>query len=216
MRPLQAEKFKVLFHFVIRLSILFGIWGAIVNRNWMVLFISVLTLILTFLPAIIERNIKISLPAELEMLIVVFIYTALFLGEVKDYYTRLWWWDVFLHGMSGVALGFAGFLLLFFLYDGKKLRAKPITICMLAFCFSLAIGALWEVFEFTMDSAFGLNMQKNGLHDTMWDLIVDSLGALFTSLVGFLYLKTGKSRLFDRLVARFVNENRRIYGRKSP
>jgi hypothetical protein len=75
----------------------------------------------------------------------------------------------------------------------------------------MALGAVWEIFEYGMDQIFGLNMQKSGLQDTMWDLIVDALGALLTSVIGYIYLKGGKTRIFYRLVDRFICENPQIF-----
>ena len=80
---------------------------------------------------------------------------------------------------------------------------------MFAFCFGVAAGAVWEIFEFVVDQLFNTNMQKNGLVDTMWDLIVDSIGALITSLVGYYYIKGKKLSLFHRLIRKFENENKR-------
>ena len=56
----------------------------------------------------------------------------------------------------------------------------------------MAIGATWEIFEFTMDKLFGLSMQKSGLDDTMYDLIVDTFGALSAAAAGYYYLTERK------------------------
>jgi len=208
---ITAARIILVLSYTLRATLLLAIISAIMNQNWTVLFVSSLTLVLTFLPAIIKRNIKISLPAEFEIAIVVFIYTALFLGEVHDYYTLFWWWDVILHAGSGLALGFIGFLILFILYDEKKLQAKPITIALFSFCFALAMGALWEIFEFFMDMGLGLNMQKSGIADTMWDLIVDAIGALITSFIGYLYLRKTGFRVFEKLLKRFEKANPQFF-----
>ena len=208
------EKMQFVFSNLIRITIIIALIGAALNSRWTVVFVSTLALILTFLPAMIERNYRLSLPAEFEIIMVFFIYSSLFLGEVHDYYTRFWWWDIVLHTGSGLAVGFIGFLILFILYDERKIRAKPISIAIFTFCFGLAIGALWEIFEFGMDNAFGLNMQKSGLTDTMWDLIVDAGGALVSAMIGFIYLKGGKTRLFKRLMLKFMQENPRLFLRR--
>ena len=209
----KGEKIKIIFSYILRFTILLAIIGSIINSNWMALFVSSLALVLTFLPVIIERNMKIDLPAEFEILIILFIYASLFLGEIHNYYTLFWWWDIILHIGSGIALGFLGFLLMFMLYEENKIRAKPVTIVLFSFCFALAAGAMWEIFEFSIDNIFGQDMQKSGLVDTMWDLIVDAGGALFTSIIGFIYLKGGKTRLFDRFLKRFIEKNPNLFKR---
>jgi len=195
----------------IRVSLIFAIVLAIFNNRWAVLFVSSLTLVLTFLPALIERNYKIYLPAEFEFIIVLFIYASIFLGGVKGYYTKIWWWDVVLHTGSGVVLGFVGFLIVYVLYYERKVRTSPLFIALFSFCFAVAIGAIWEVFEFVMDTNLGLNMQKSGLIDTMWDIIVDCLGALFASVLGYFYVKKGKSFLFSRAMNKFIRENPSLF-----
>ncbi len=206
-----TEKVKLAFAFVIRATLVLAMLSAGIEERWPLLFISLLAFLLTFLPGLFQKNFMIFLPAEFELIIVVFIYLTLFFGEVESYYTRFWWWDVLTHTGSGVALGFMGFLILFTMFEQKKLKAKPITIAIFSFSFALAIGALWEIFEFSMDSFFALNMQKSGLVDTMWDLIVDALGALLASVVGFMYLKGGRTRIFNRLINNFVKENPRLF-----
>ena len=68
---------------------------------------------------------------------------------------------------------------------------KPSLLTVFSFCFAIALGALWEIFEFAMDSFFGFNMQKTGLRDTMWDMIVNTVGALIASISGYVYLRYG-------------------------
>jgi len=211
---MKPEKILFVFSLTLRATIVLAIISATLNMQWTVLFVSSLALILTFLPALFERNYKIFLPAEFEIIIVAFIYTAIFLGEVHSYYTKFFWWDIVLHAISSMVFGFIGFLILYVLYDKKKIAASPLTIAVFSFTFAVAIGALWEIFEFVMDSTIGLNMQKSGLVDTMWDLIVDSIGALVTSVLGSLYIKGGKSRIFEGMVNKFIHENPKLFGDK--
>ncbi|MEX0916905.1 MAG: hypothetical protein WDZ90_00030 [Candidatus Paceibacterota bacterium] len=162
---------------------------ALYERSWLTAFITFLALGIVFSPYILGRNMQVHVPLEFELLLNIFIYSSIFLGEVRGFYTKFLWWDIVLHVGSGIALGFLGFLLLFSLYQSGRLDMKPSLIAFFSFCFALALGALWEIFEFMMDSLFGFNMQKGGLVDTMWDLIVDALGAFVVALSGYFYLR---------------------------
>ncbi|MDD3263829.1 MAG: hypothetical protein PHT94_02945 [Candidatus Nanoarchaeia archaeon] len=195
----------------LRISLLIAIIISIIELNLMTTFISSLILFLTFLPDIIESKTKIRFPIEFELVTIIFIYGALFLGEIKQYYFRYWWWDSALHTLSGLSIGFAGFIILYTLQKKNKIAASPFIISLFAFMFAIGIGGLWEIFEFAMDQIFGFNMQKSGLIDTMWDLILDSIGALITSIIGYFYLKGNKNKLFDRLVSKFVQVNPNIF-----
>ena len=89
-------------------------------------------------------------------------------------------------------------------------ETKSWALGLIAFCFALSIGALWEIFEFTMDQVFGLNMQKSGLVDTMWDLIVDMGGALIGASAGFFWLK-GRNSTLTAMIDEVVHLNRKTY-----
>jgi hypothetical protein len=207
----KIQRFIIIF---LRITILVAIGGGLFNQRWALVFSSTLILSLTFLPYLFEKKSKINLPLEFEFVVIVFIYISLFLGEIQGYYAKFWWWDVLLHTSSGIALGFAGFLILYVLYFKNKVTAAPIWIAIFAFCFGMAIGGVWEIFEFGMDQFFGLNMQKSGLIDTMWDLIVNALGTLLTSFVGYYYIKGKKMPLFTRFLHQFSKENQGYFNNK--
>ncbi|PIN92676.1 hypothetical protein COU56_04115 [Candidatus Pacearchaeota archaeon CG10_big_fil_rev_8_21_14_0_10_31_9] len=207
----RIEKAYFAFINFIRLTLVFAMISSIITQSWTALFVTILVLILTFLPYILEVSYKINLPLEFEFISVMFIYAAIFLGEVHDYYTYYWWWDIILHGGSAIAMGFVGFTIMYVLYRGKKITARPSTIATFSFSFALAIGALWEIVEFTVDQTFGLNMQRSGLVDTMWDLILDSVGALIASSLGYLYIKRREVFIISGVMKRFINDNPQLF-----
>lgn len=200
------EKGKVLIINAIRISLLIAILLAIIEFKWIVLFVSLTTLILTFIPYFIERKYKILFPLEFHLLAVVFIYASIFLGDLHGYYIRFWWWDIVLHFTSAIVFAITGFLILYHMDKMTEIKAKPIIISLFSFTFALAIGAIWEIIEFSLDIIFGLNMQKSGLFDTMGDLIVDSIAALIISIFGYLYLKNQKG-IMTRIVGKFEECN---------
>ncbi|MEX1237387.1 MAG: hypothetical protein WD994_03870, partial [Pseudomonadales bacterium] len=167
---------------------------------------------------------RVFIPAEFELVAVAFIFASLFLGEIYGYYTRFWWWDIALHTTSGLLLGVIGFLLVHVLNETEDigLHMKPGFVAFFAFLFAVGIGALWEIFEFCMDRLLGLNMQKemlgdpSGLTDTMWDLIVDAIGALVIAMVGYGYLKKAGNRSFlERWIQSFIQANPRLFKGRS-
>jgi uncharacterized membrane protein YjdF len=179
-------------------------------------------LLLTMLPAVLARHVRVVVPHEFELLTIGFIFAALFLGETRDYYGRFWWWDIALHTTSGGLLGVLGVLLIYVLNETPRidLHMRPGFVAFFAFCFAVTVGAVWEIFEFAMDRLFGLNMQKpmlgdpSGLTDTMWDLIVDCLGALVISVTGYVYRKRGVESMMGRWIRQFIASNPRLFSRK--
>ncbi len=181
---------------------------ALATGKWNVVFISATALALTVAPALFVARYSIRLPMSFLAAISLFVFATLFLGEVYDFYGRYWWWDLVLHGFSAVAFGIIGFLFVFYMFEGDRYAAPPVAIAFVSFCFAVTIGTLWEIFEFGMDQAFGLNMQKSGLPDTMGDLIVDCAGALIGASVGFLYLKGWLVSGVSQSITHFLRLNR--------
>ncbi len=215
----RAEHILQWISYLLRVSVLVALGLSLLFGQWLTAFECLLIFISFNLPALLERNLEIKLPTEFELSITLFLYASLFLGSVQNFYGMFWWWDGFLHTISGFILGFAGFLILYSLYRLKRFSMSAFLLSMFSFCFAIALGTLWEIFEFGLDQIFGMNMQESGIVDTMWDLIVDSLGALLASVLGYLYVKYKRSPLgfFDQLLRRFLSHNRQhFFHKKKP
>lgn len=201
------DKPKLWIFIVIRLTILIAAIVAIFERNWSSLAMSVITLLVMIIPSIIERRFQLDIPDEFEIVLIVFIYAALFLGEMNQFYFRFWWWDNMLHSFSGLIFGNIGFLVVSYLNSSSKMNIQlsPIFVAIFSFCFAVSIGAIWEIYEFTMDKLFGFIMQRNSLDDTMMDIILDTVGALIFAILGY-YQQKGKINIISRYLIRFKKE----------
>ncbi|MFH1451848.1 MAG: hypothetical protein ABIF88_01600 [archaeon] len=186
---------------IIILTLLFAITESIYQQRWLVLFTATLALVLTSIPLLFRKKFNIRLPSEIEIIIVLFIYATLFLGEIQGFYETYWWWDILLHAGSAMTFGFIGFTILYLMYAKNSVNANPLLLAIFSLTFAIAIGTTWEIFEFIMDQTFGLNMQKNGLIDTMTDLIVNTFGALIALIIALIYFQKRKSIfLFDETI----------------
>lgn len=184
-----------------------AIW-ALFNLNWESFFLTILAYTLSFIPEFIEYKFKTILPVEFDFGIILFVFLSIFLGEVGDAYERFFWWDALLHISSAFILGYAAFLWLYVKVQQGKLDAGSKMKGFIIFSVALALGALWEIFEFGMDQVFGFTMQKSGLIDTMWDLIVDALGASAMAIIGVLYMKKGGIGPIRKLTHQFMTQNK--------
>jgi uncharacterized membrane protein YjdF len=209
--------------FALQTILVVGLIAEIWSQQWFNAVITSGIILITFAPFFLEKKFHVYIPPEFVLISIAFVFASLFLGEIHDYYTRYWWWDIALHTGSGVLLGIVGFLLVYVLNETETigLHMKPGFVAFFAFLFAVGVGALWEIFEFAMDSFFGMNMQKpmlgdpSGLTDTMWDLIVDTLGALVISVLGYGYMKKPKDKSFlERWIDAFIRGNPRIFRRK--
>jgi len=215
---------KYITYFIV-LTLIIALIIELFNKRWDFFFVTILAMVLIFIPYFFQRRYRIYLPSELQLSIILFIYAGVFLGEVRNFYFKFWWWDSLLHLFAGFAIGLIAFGVMYVLYKTEKIKTSATFICVIVFLIALAFGAIWEMFEFGMDSIFGTNMQKSrdlcntegycntrlGVVDTMIDFILDTIGALFASLFGYIYLKKGDHFLLNRLITKFVDRNPSLF-----
>lgn len=186
--------------------------AALLNGEGIVGAVALTTFGLTLVPLYVGRVSGVHIPSGFLVAIAAFLMATLFLGEMRDFYERFWWWDIVLHIGSAVAFGLAGVVLMLIIVRGERLTAAPITVAFFAFCFAVTIGVFWEIIEFTADQTLGTNTQKSGLVDTMWDLIVDCIGALVGAAAGWVYLKGEQGWVLTGALREFVHRNGRLFG----
>lgn len=248
--PYQHKATAILF-LVLRFFVVLVMVRKLFLHEWESVFICVLTLFLFVLPSIASSILKITLPSVLEIIILLFIFSAEILGELNSFYIRIPHWDTMLHTINGFCCAAVGFALVDMLNRNKKfsLKLSPLYLAIAAFCFSMTIGVLWEVFEYSADTFFGKDMQKDtvvsainstmldptksnkvvqisdisdvvivhsdgseealgvggyldvGINDTMKDLIVNLIGAVVFSVIGYFYVKTkGKGKFAKEFI----------------
>jgi uncharacterized membrane protein YjdF len=189
------------------------------RSQWVTAFLVLAIMAIMLSPPIIGRQFRIIIPSEFQIMAILFVFSALFLGEIRSYYERLWWWDIALHTSSGLLLGILGFLLVYVLNESERvdLHMRPRFVALFAFLFAVTVGTLWEIFEFAMDQTVGTNMQKpmlgdpSGLTDTMWDLVVDTLGALVISTLGWWYMSRRERSFIEKWIRKFIERNPRLF-----
>ena len=219
-------------------------------------FYCILSLILFLLPAFVTKNFGIELPQTLEIIVLAFVFAAEILGELAGFYQKVTLWDSMLHTTTGFLAAAIGFALLdiFNKNEHFKFQVSPVYMAIVAFCFSMTVAAVWEIFEFSMDTFLGFDMQKDmvvstigsvsldlsksnevitisdiakvtvtcadgtvydlsdygiygyldiGIRDTMKDIIVNLIGAVAFSVIGFFYIKNrGKGNLASKFIPR--------------
>lgn len=165
---------------------------------------TIVAVVISLIPAIVQRNYRITLPFELDFLLTLSIFLHTFMGEGLEFYQRYWLWDKFLHIFTSAVIGLIAFVIVYTLHYTRKL---PITIPLIGFItimFSMAVGGLWEIGEFAVDELFGKTTQ-NGLQDTMWDMINDLMGGAIISVLGMIYVRYSRPEARKRL-ARPIGE----------
>jgi len=183
-----------------------------VKADYMLMFTqSILGVICMNLPRHLEKQFGVKIPSNMLVLFVIFLYCAIFLGEVRSFYYNVKNWDTMLHFFSAGMLGSLGFSIISIMNSSKRVpfQLSPFFISAFAFCFAVTIGVFWEIYEWTFDGVLGLNMQKfmseqgvqyvgrAALYDTMKDLITDVIGALAVCIYGYYMMRRYTTKWVD-------------------
>ncbi len=179
------DKIQIVIIWLLRLiAVALSVFSIFTGGGIELILVCLIGLVVLFSPDIIEYYYKVTLPMEYSFLIVGFMFSSIFLGELGDYYEKFWWWDDVLHLSSGVMIGFAGFLLLYTMVVSGRLKASPSLVSVLSLGIASLFGVVWEIVEFSFDQIIGSNMQNGSLSDTMLDLIIDIIGASISVVAG--------------------------------
>ena len=203
-----------------------AIEGERVRSDYVLMLIQcILGIVGMILPGVASEKFKLEIPNNIYYLYVLFLYAAIFLGEIRNFYYEIPYWDTILHTFSGAMIGFIGFSIISILNDKEifYLNLSPFFIAFFAFCFAIMLGTVWEIYEYSSDGILKTNMQKfklesgyemigrDALKDTMDDLIVDGIGAFTASIIGYLSLKKQPDwikKIFIRKKKDEKNENK--------
>lgn len=158
----KHHKGPLIVYIILRTLVLICMVREIMNGNFQNAALCVLSLILFLLPAFAEKKFKIDLPNVLEIIIMLFIFSAEILGEINNFYGIYAHFDSALHTLNGFLCASVGFSLVYLLNENiSSFKLSPVFVCLVAFSFSMTIGVVWEFFEYGMDTFFNLDMQKD-------------------------------------------------------
>ncbi len=194
---------------LIKVGIIISALIALVDGSYVWVFAGLFALIFSFVPTILKKNYKITIPWILELLI----FLALFLhvaGGVFGLYGKFEWWDTMTHFVSTFMLAVVGLTVIYLMHvywDGLKMDIRAIMV------FTVFIGAflggVWEILEWSADQMFGTS-EQHGLDDTMKDLVMDLVGAMIAAMLGAKWILDGTLR---RMTADFGDAmNEKVFG----
>ncbi|RMD66190.1 ATP-binding protein [Candidatus Pacearchaeota archaeon] len=209
----RGGKTRAILLSLIRVFLVFTFFLGVYQNRKLVMLFSILGLAATFAPRALESLFNIRIPAQTELLVLLFVYGILIWSDARGYFSSVWWWDISLNIITAIALGFVGLTFLYVLSKEGIINASPLVISVLAFCFSLSVGTAWEVLEFALDSIFGFALQR-GLQDTMKDLLSNLAGSAIVAVSGYFYMRSGKDGFVSRAIARLVSRNRSLFTSK--
>lgn len=172
---IREHKASFFVYLLLRCLVILTMIIQIFNKNYENVFLCLLTLLLLIVPSFIQVEFKIELPTTLEIIILLFIFSAEILGEIQSFYIIFPMWDTILHTLNGFLAAAIGFSLVDLMNKDQRLQFKlsPLFMAIVAFCFSMTIGVVWEMFEYFMDTFAGLDMQKDTIIQTITSVTLD-------------------------------------------
>lgn len=175
---LREHKSSFCVYFTLRLLVIITAILQLANRNYENVFLCILTLFLLVIPSIVQLTFKVELPTVLEIIILVFIFSAEILGEIQEFYLIFPFWDTVLHTLNGFLAAAIGFSMVDLLNRSKRVtfELSPLFTAIVALSFSMTIGVVWEFFEFGMDQILGYDMQKDTVIHTIRSVTLDPQG----------------------------------------
>ena len=177
---MRSQPYATAVYFILRLIVLMMLLVNLWERDYESAFICVLSLVLFLLPAFIEKQFRVQIPTLMEVVILLFIFGAEILGELQNYYGQYPYWDTMLHTTNGFVCAAFGFSLIDILTRNRqeKFRLSPLYVSLVAFCFSMTVGVLWEFFEYGMDVLFLTDMQKDTILHSIASVDLSSDGTV--------------------------------------
>ena len=175
-RELREHRSSFIVFYLLRILVIVALVRQAMLRNYEGMFFCVLTILLFYIPSWLQVRLRIELPPPLEITILCFIFAAEVLGEVNAFYVRVPNWDTMLHTLNGFLAAAVGFSMVLLLNDDERLTfdLSPFFLALVAFCFSMTIGVLWEFFEFGMDYFFHTDMQKDTIIHNLYTVALDT------------------------------------------
>ncbi len=183
---LREHKSSFIVYFTLRILVIVMLLLQLLNRNYENVFLCALTLILLIMPSLVQVTFKVELPTTLEIFILIFIFAAEILGEISEFYLVFPFWDTVLHTINGFLAAAIGFSMADLLNRSEKIvfNLSPLFTAIVAFCFSMTIGVIWEFFEFGMDQLAGYDMQKDTVIHTIRSVTLDPAGRNVPYVIG--------------------------------
>jgi len=174
-QPPYQNKTTLTVYLILRALILFAMIRGILRKEYESVFLCALSLVLLIAPSVIQKKLDFKLPSTMEVIILLFIFAAEILGELDSFFVRVPYWDTMLHTVNGFLCAAIGFALVDMINRNERFSFKlaPAYLAIVAFCFSMTVGVLWEFFEFAADRFIGLDMQKDTVLSAIGSVALD-------------------------------------------
>jgi len=212
----NVETWKRRLLWVMRIAILIaGVEQVLFGEKFFGL-LALLALAIVTLPCYFTQHRICMIPVEIEILLLIVVFFEFIVADAHSFYSRVPFYDKFMHYMVSAILGIIGMLFIYTAYAYGHLKASlPVMFALIVFIV-MGFGALLEMVEFFYDqvlyqfigSYLPTGLTQGSLisppyQDTMYDLYLDTVGGIFGAAVGAWIIrkseKTGDKHLIDEI-----------------
>ena len=200
---MQFLEFSKYLSLALKIILIISIINSIYFQLWHLMSISTFLLILLVIPQIIRKSYKIKIPIEFEILLFLFIITSLIFGKIGGVITPIFF---------GIATSFIGFMIMLMLYSNNQVKKNYFLIIIFSFNFAVAFGFGIEFLKYYLKVLLGHEIDVGHYYFSMKNMTYVIIGAIFASIIGFLYMKEKKG-IINNIVKRFQKANPNIFSR---
>ena len=178
LRELTEHRSSFLVYIGLRLLVLLVLIRQLIDGHYENVFLCLLTLVLMILPSVVQAAFRVSFPSTLEIILLIFVFAAEILGEISAFFIQFPHWDTVLHTVNGFLCAAIGFSLVGLLNRESRFQfdLSPLFVALVAFCFSMTIGVLWEFIEYAADRLLLMDMQKDTVVTSIYSVMLDPTG----------------------------------------
>ena len=198
----EIPKVQFIFWIIVRISMIVCAAYSFIHGDKVMGFESVACFIFSHLWDMFQifggESFIIEVPPLSQTLLNIIIFIGIVFGSYLELFDKIWWFDNFMHILSGFVCASVGYDLAVIL-QRKKGKCSIILAAMFGLMFALSIAVGWEFYEFLMDSLHGTNLQLSkagpetamfdmskyhneygylGLVDTMTDMMMNAIGGI--------------------------------------
>jgi len=198
--PKQIFQYQNYLMLAIKLILILSIINAINLHLWHIASTNIFLLILMFIPQILKKSSKITLPKEFEFILLIFVIVTLFLGRVSTVLVPI---------IFGIATGLIGFTILLFLYSSNQIKKNYFLMILFSLNFAIALGVVIELAKYYIKRALGQTIDSAVYSFTMMNLTYVILGSIIAVIIGYVYMKTHLN-LFNKVIHMLKKSNPKL------
>lgn len=166
----------------LKLILFLSILNSIYFQLWHILSANIFLLILVFIPDILKSSSKVIFPKEFELTLLIFVILTIIFGRTKGIIAPI---------AFGFGISFIGFIISTILSSTNKIKQNTLLITIFSFSLAVAFGTAIELIKYYLKMALGHTIDTSIYTFSMMTLTYVLAGALLSSIIGYIYMKTG-------------------------